>query len=157
MDHDDLHIPAPDDSFRPRAMLAGIREDKNYAIGDPSIRHHPFSLVDHLRLIYRVGPDVASTGDEDLRQALAGAFRRTRRIIAIQSRTTGLFSPRFAEETRIWDRMVRTRLARHLGGETGGGAIRGRRGCSIPDGLRNRFEDLIDSNIEIISKLCFKL
>jgi hypothetical protein len=150
MDHDDLHIPAPDDPFRPRAMLAGTRGDKNYAIGDPSICHRPFSLVDHLRLIYRVGPDVASAGDEVLRQTLAVAFCRTRRIIAIHSRTTGLFSRRFVEETRVWDRMVSTRLARQLGGETGGGPIRSRRGCSIPDGLRLRFENLIEFNINLI-------
>jgi hypothetical protein len=156
MDHDNLRIPAPDDDhFRPRAMLIGTREDRNYVVGDPSIRQHPFSLVDHLRLIYRVGPAVASAGNEDLRRTLARAFRRTRRVIARESPTTGLFSPGFLEEARAWDRMVNSRLASRHGDDMAGRrkVIGSRRGCGIPKELRSRFDKLIESNKCLIDQL----
>ena len=107
MDHDNLHFPTRDhEHLYVDRILGGTAEDWDYAVGDSSSRDEPFTLVDHLRSIYRVGTHVSDVGDLVLRQSLARSYLRTRVAVDREPSIAALFSPNLREESSAWDRIV---------------------------------------------------
>jgi hypothetical protein len=115
MDHDNLHLPMLSDAhLDPGRLSTGTLDDLTYAIGDPAILDRPPSLVESLRLIYRVGSDAAAIGEQALRRSLAGAYRYARRAIRRDPAVSALLPPEFPSGADPWDRRVVAGLSRAL-------------------------------------------
>jgi hypothetical protein len=111
MDHDNLHIPAPDiEEFHAHWILDGTEEDWNYAVGKAVPPPQPISLVDHLKKIYRVGPDATAVGNSDLFRELAHAYKRTRRAVEKEPALREFFTDEFRKASTDWEARVHLHL-----------------------------------------------
>jgi hypothetical protein len=113
MDHDDLNLPDRDAAnFRPDRVLRGVSSDEKFGPGRHGLPKYPWSLVDYLRLTYRVGPEASADGEVAFRRALARSYRRTSRALQASPDLSRYYSPSFRRESEAWDRMAEVYLAR---------------------------------------------
>jgi len=107
MDHDNLQV----DGHEPPGPLErvwGLRIDDIYVMGRRGIR----GSTGLLREIYRAGEETARQGLAGLRRAMAGAYRRTLRVLRADRQLRRLVSPALLRETADWEAVVRHYLRR---------------------------------------------
>ena len=109
MDHDNLQVDR-DKPPGPLERVLGLRTDDVYVMG--RARNGIPGSTGLLREIYRADEETARQGVAGLRRAMAGAYRRTLRVLRADRRLRRLVSPGLLRETADWEAVVRHYLRR---------------------------------------------
>ena len=111
MDHDVLWVPGQSkNDFDPKISLEGMRMDSGYLFENESAPNQERGLIGTLGRIYRIEPSLQSAGAAVLEDALAQAYRKTRRQMAVAPGVRKMFSADVLSNIADWEAFVWDRL-----------------------------------------------
>jgi len=113
LDHDGMHIGGVEHLW-PRKMAQGMRTDQIFLLGRP--QSGSTGSAGLLGEIYRVSPEAAGRGREELLRATFRAYRRTLRALRSNPNLRELLPDAFLRELGHWDAAVRHYLRRDPAG-----------------------------------------
>ena len=111
MDHDLLWVPGESkNDFDPKISLEGMRFDDGYLWENKSAQHQARGVIGTLDRIYRIEPTLQSVGTVVFENALAKAYRKTRRQMVTSLASNKTFCPEVLANIADWESIVWTRL-----------------------------------------------
>ncbi|HEY6350699.1 MAG TPA: hypothetical protein VI636_14945 [Candidatus Angelobacter sp.] len=111
MDHDILWVPGQSQNdFDPKVSLEGILMDSGYLFEHKSAPNQQRGVIGTLERIYRIEPSLQSAGATVLEDALAEAYRKTRREMVSSPNIRRMFSGTVLANMADWEAIVWDRL-----------------------------------------------
>ena len=111
MDHDVLWVPGQSkDDFDPKVSMEGILMDNGYLFEHKSAPNQQRGVIGTLERIYRIEPSLQAAGATALEDALAEAYRKTRREMVQSHNVRRMFSGTVLANIADWEAIVWDRL-----------------------------------------------
>lgn len=111
MDHDILWVPGQSQNdFDPKVSLEGILMDSGYLFEHKSAPNQQRGVIGTLERIYRIAPSLQTAGLTVLEDALAEAYRKTRREMVSSPNVRRMFSGTVLANMADWEAIVWDRL-----------------------------------------------